>query len=379
MPSNTRFLRVLLAAIAAFAIGFMRTAFATDPPSLIPESPTANVRVQSEDLDSDLLAGESFSNFLDVTSNALSNSSDPHDWTLAAMLLTETSAPEYPYSPQRTAISGRAATALPDDALAQLVAFRLGLKSDRENALKELQRLEPDNAFVWLETLNRTVNDGDKYAIDLALKRMATSTRVDDHVIDMTRRLVKMLELHPLPPEYVTWQIKHSDTLSAEASSYQFAFTLAANIDANYRELIEDCRNNGSTGAHAQRSSDCASIGRLLARHGPDAIANLAGFKLLRISRTFTDDDMLLARNLDWLVDQESSVAKDKKSQDVWFITIKDRCENGDSGIEAMRRVVARAGKPLEPPADWIDKNSPFSAQHLQSDKDQLSKSAHAH
>jgi hypothetical protein len=40
-----------------------------------------------------------------------------------------------------------------------------------------------------------------------------------------------------------------------------------------------------------------------------------------------------------------------------------------NSEIESMRRALARAGKPLTPPSDWIDEQSPFSAQRLHDDQ----------
>ncbi|MBS0515615.1 MAG: hypothetical protein JSS16_09090 [Proteobacteria bacterium] len=40
--------------------------------------------------------------------------------------------------------------------------------------------------------------------------------------------------------------------------------------------------------------------------------------------------------------------------------------------LEAMRRELVREGLPTEPPADWIDTRSPFSAERLRADETAL-------
>jgi hypothetical protein len=38
------------------------------------------------------------------------------------------------------------------------------------------------------------------------------------------------------------------------------------------------------------------------------------------------------------------------------------------SELEAMRRKLVRLGLPAQPPAEWVDLDSPFSAKRLQQD-----------
>ncbi len=56
---------------------------------------------------------------------------------------------------------------------------------------------------------------------------------------------------------------------------------------------------------------------------------------------------------------------------------MNDWIETG-SEFESMRLAVARAGKPLTPPADWVDENSPFSPERLRNDQLAASRAASA-
>jgi hypothetical protein len=314
----------------------------------------------------------------------LSASSDPHDWALATLVHVDFAREvdfTGSYAEGRAALMKRAVSALPDDAMIQWIALEQGqgknAKMMADAALQKLQSLEPDNAAVWNEVLVRATISKDIAGQDAALARMAMSSRFDVHFADSMKRLTDAYRRNPVPDEYIRLASKSDsgiadqDMAAIAAAMTAYAMTLPA-----FQHVVNACRLNPTTGEHAARAGYCATIGRTMAFHADTLIANRIGFAVLRVSRTFTPDDVQNARPDDWVYRQYTSIvssAQDSAEQRKAFQ--KDWYETG-SEMEAMRRMVANADKPLTPPDDWLDDNSLFSNERLRSDEDYFKKPA---
>ena len=306
----------------------------------------------------------------DLVFQALTASANPRDWALAAIV--ETSGLDANGQRERAALIERAANAAPDDALVQWIAL---LQRDAKYAsptdvdsLQVLQRLEPDNATVWLETLDRAALRKDTAAIDAALDRMAASTRVNAHNVDLMKALVAIYQQYPVPAEYSALvNASEHPYMTPDAWPYAAAIIVSVAIALpSYEHLVRACRVNPATGQNLWRQDDCASIGRLLAARGSTMIDNRIGFSLLRISHTFNDQDIANARALDWIWTGQGISLIDKSVPDMIARTID--WMNTGSEIGSIRRAVVRNGGTLLPPADWVDKGSPFSEQRFKND-----------
>ena len=115
-------------------------------------------------------------------------SRDPRDQVAAALIAPSAGEPlsgeEFSWTTEEATTAFAAARRLgPDDRLvAWLEVFdcpraRTGSGCDPQAALERLQRLEPDNAAVWLPALEAAVADADEASIDRLLSRAAAASR----------------------------------------------------------------------------------------------------------------------------------------------------------------------------------------------------------
>ncbi|MDR3387216.1 MAG: hypothetical protein P4L92_09205 [Rudaea sp.] len=318
----------------------------------------------------------------------LSLSPDPRDWALAT--LTGTLMFDPTGQDRRDALLQRAAHAAPDDVLVQFIVanssrVKTGAPAFANEAMQTLQRLEPDNAIVWLGGLHEAVSNNDNKATDAALARVAGAARFDEHSAEVLKAMVDVYTRYPVPDEYLALT---KDALAAEKFPAARDFiphtmalaTVFAVVTPPYQDIIRECRIDPASSDNAVRADTCAAIGRLMASHSTTWVSTLIGYSVLRVSNTFNDDDVRRARDEDWLFkvlgeslnDSSDQVAADTVARD------NDWIETG-SEIEAARRSIARAGKSTEPPTDWVDDRSPFSAKRLQDSQILLTKWAGTH
>ena len=347
----------------------------SEPQTAVVDMPDYGVETDSSAADdADTEAAEALWRAYQVSVfKALRDSSDPHDWALATLVhvhLAQESA-----DPERAALIKRAAVALPDDAMIQWIA--LNAKNTADAALQKLQGLEPDNAAVWNEALVRATKSKDIAGQDAALARMAMSSRFDIHFADSMKRLTDAYRRNPVPGEYIRVLSKASSEIAdQDMAAVAAAMTAYAIALPPLQHLINTCRLNPTTGEHAGHADYCATIGRTMAFHADTLIANRIGLAVLRVSRTFTEDDVRNARPDDWVYGQYTSIihaASGKEDGELGKAYQNDWYETG-SEMEAMRRMVAHAGKPLTPPDDWVDDNSLFSDERLRGDEDYFKK-----
>jgi hypothetical protein len=311
---------------------------------------------------------------------ALAASSDPHDWALATLVYSDALAGDS--AEQRRALIERAVAGLPDDPMVLSIALEQARgqfsKSTGDDALQSLQILEADNAAVWDEVLVRAAKINDVGGVDTALARMAASTKFDTHWTDALKQLLVAYGRHPVPEEYIRLAYKDSPRMSgSNAARLAATNTWLAMALPALQYTLNACRVNQATGENASRAGDCATVGRLMATQGDILLVNRIGLAVLRVSLTFTQEDIRQARPDDWVYHQYSLVAGQDSAdyprnyQEDWF-------ESG-SEIGAMRRRLLRAGISVVPPDHWVDNNSVFSEERLHSDEEYLKTKAPPH
>ncbi len=326
-------------------------------------------------------AQKAWSDYRAAIFEALRSSPVPRDWALATVAHLDFGAQGDTQRGEREALLDRAVKAAPDDALVLWIALiqarTASATSTSPSPLQRLQQLEPDNAYVWLENLIPAQKRRDSAAVDEALQRMSVSTRFDGHFADLSQALLATFQRFPLPASLPV------DSDPAKLVPYAYAASIAGALAIPaFQDLITACRVDPDTGANAQRSGDCAATGRLMAMRGDTLIVNHIGMTLLRVSRTFGDDDVALARTQDWQREQFSTklmapvgTPDQASSADEMIAYVTDLIQSS-SEIEAMRRAVARTGAALTPPDEWIDKQSPYSEDRLRQDQSALQRSA---
>jgi hypothetical protein len=358
------------------AAGGEQTAIATTPDYL-----AGNDEIQAPDPKAEA-AEKAWLDYQASVLDALRHSPAPRDWALSTV--AGLTFDRQPADVERDALLKRAMAAAPDDALVQWVAVMRLSPGAVESAapLRRLQLLEPDNAAVWLETLIPAQKRNDAAGVDRVLNRMASSGRFDGHFIDLSRALLDVYQRTP-PAAAVAAQDDPFRSARAAPYAYAAAITSATALPA-FQDLLNACRVDPRTGANAQRSIDCAAAGRLMAARSDTLLASRIGLTLLRLSRTFSDEDVSQARTQDWLREQftakllAAAGSPDESSAEDMITYQADWMQTG-SEVEAMRRAVARAGTPVTPPDDWTDKLSPFSEDRFEQDQAALQRVAGKH
>ncbi len=309
---------------------------------------------------------------------ALSRSTDPRDWAMVTLPAFFDSDSGSQQVKSREALRARAIRTAPDDVLVQWMASRAPNDSAAAAAAsKRLQHLEPENAAVWLDELRAAAQRKDSRGVYLALAKMSSASRFDLHYSELIKAVAEAYLRFPATPYATAMATRHEEPLSPEFMSLNQAASVTAAVALPaVQDFINACR--AVPGQTFVRAADCASVGRMMVAHSDTLIGNRFGYVLLRVSRTFTDDDVLAARADDW-VDEISktldTAESDAESVNASITYQKDWIATG-SEMEAMRRRVAHSGKPLIPPEDWVDDNSLFSDERLRKDEDYFKKPA---
>lgn len=373
---------VFAGAIAAISAG----GFAADTPAAdaggsctheTPEPQTAVVDVPDYRMDADelpdpeeLARETAWKDYQLSIFEALSRSNDPRDLamvTLTGFLDFDSGSQQVQ---RHEALRARAIRAAPDDVLVQWMASRATNGSAAAAAAtKRLQHLEPENAVVWLDELRAAAQRKDNHGVDLALRKMSSASRFDLHYSELIKAVSETYLRFPETPYATAMAGTHDEPFSPEYMSLtQAASVTAAVALPAFQDFINACR--AAPQQTFVRAADCARVGRTMVAHSDTLIGNRFGYVLLRVSRTFTADDVLAARDDDW-VDEKfhtpSTEEFDAESAKASIAYQKDWIETGNE-LEAMRHKLARAGVALTPPSDWVDDSSLFSAKRLQAD-----------
>ncbi len=381
-------MRVPILMLLAFTLAALPVARAADTST--PANPPASGVAVSADAQAETIdpaaekTAEIYRSHRQEMIASLSRGASPHDWALSRLLAGE------PQKPGSVDLLHQATAASPEDVLVQWIALLASGNAGREHdaALKALERLESDNAAVWLWSLQRVNGSKDQTALDGALAHMAASTRFNDHRADLLRALVDVHLRYPLPAQFYAF----ADPSVVAMKDLMPYVTAMAEVNAlpshGYQALINLCRVDPVSGKNTAHAEQCDAIGSMLARHGSTYLDTLMGFVVLRASRTYKDDDVRYARGQDWLFQQYINLQKemyegtDNAVTDQTLIAenvramrayITDQIETG-SEMEATRQALVRAHKSLSPPGDWVDTRSPFSPERLREEEERAAK-----
>ena len=308
-----------------------------------------------------------------ATFDALGKSRVPRDWALAALTGMELSG-DASLPARRAALLERAVRTAPDDVLVQWI----GAQAAKDQGVSlianaRLQRLEPDNAAVWLNNLREATQQGER-SVELALAKAASGSRYELHYAQLMMALEELYQRYP--PPAVDWPASEPDqAFPRELIPFTQAVSVAAAFAfPPFQQLIDACRM--ASDRSPVRAADCAAIGRLMVAHGDTAIANRIGYTVLRVSRAYTEQDIQGARNDDWVYTRAVALETEKfdaASVRRMLALQRDWIDSG-SELDAMRRTLANAGIAPVPPDDWTDDHPLFSAERLKADEDWLRK-----
>ena len=106
---------------------------------------------------------------------------------------------------------------------------------------------------------------------------------------------------------------------------------------------------------------------------GTDLLSRRFGATILRVSKTYNDDDVRAARALDWIQKSFSQLEQENEAAALAELKIFAQTINE---VEAMRQAVIAAGIAPIPPDDWVDDMSSFSDARLDADKARLQNDA---
>jgi hypothetical protein len=331
-------------------------------------------------------AQRAWSRYRDSMIAMLKSSPDPRDWALASFGFSMGS----PIDDDHASLA-RAVKAAPDDPLVLWMAISVYKRardtSNVDSLIDKLQQAEPDNAAVWLESLQRSAINRDRAGVTAALKRMSTTSHFDNHLAEMNKLVVAAFERLLIPDDTF-------EAIPAEARPnrelmpliYGTAMANAIALPA-FQYVVNACRL-GASGRNADRVADCDLVGHLMKSNSDTQIGTSIGFAVLRVSQTFTDDDVREARDLDWVYEQwnqhaakqfdehaamsDPSVGKEIAERE------NDWLESG-SEVESMRQALRRANVALIAPDDWVDKSPRFSQAQMTTDATYLTEHAIAY
>ena len=303
----------------------------------------------------------------------LETSADPRDWALAADAFHIGTGDE---TGKRDALLKRALAAAPDDVLVSwmVVDGSRGQSNDLAlSALETLKTTDSDNAAVWLDVLSVAAKHHDHDGVSAALKRMSATSQFNSHFAEMSEAVVAAYRRFPMPdalydemPDEAKLTPKEAMPL-IYATSVTSAFALPA-----FQSLTNACRTDAS-GRNADRAADCQTIGRMMVANSDTLIGTAIGSAVLRLSRTFDDNDVAAARDVSWIRHQLTKLATESPAAVTAFLPNQVEYHQdwltSNSENYAMRKLVERAGISGYPPDDWVDPDSRFTATIMASDE----------
>jgi len=340
-----------------------RCVFQTEEEALLAKIAADPVRKQIRDIESRYQAS---------VAEALSASSAPRDWALAALIGTWGKNSEH----KRSRLIKRAMTAAPDDTFILWIAvqqaqnlFEVG--TTIVPPLPALQRIEPDNVAVWAQALSDAEGRGDEATVDSTLRRMAAGKNFTVHAAEILKAQLNAYQRYPMSDLYFELAPKLFPGLSTRSAWYRVAARSSGLLlieVPGLHELYTACSHQSSKGQalDRDRAESCVKIGHLLAEASTEKQGISDGLWLLDTTGLFTDEDKRIAREHDWIAEQFWKAYRDQPhfadppiEETVRYLD--DWC-NTSNEFEAMRRVVIRAGLSVQPPKEWVDPIGIFKA-----------------
>lgn len=235
----------------------------------------------------------------------------------------------------------------PDDALVQWVAAIYDLPAETVSGpVVALQRIEPDNGAVWLFQLAAASRAEDNTGVTEALARIGASRRFDDHYIDYSLAWLAISPEIPLPEPYA-----HGDEEAFAKLPLFMAIARAAALALpNYVSPTKACKPVDQPLAIERREA-CLAVGRLMLTESNTLNSMRIGAALLRLAGA--EDAAEVSRNTEYLVQEYSVLSGSALEDPDEFARFQADWLQTRSELQVAKNMLARAGIPLLPPADW--------------------------
>lgn len=299
----------------------------------------------------------------------LKSSPDPRDWALAAT--------GFRFGPDVDELDNlrqlkRAVDAMPDDVLLLWMAVngaRGKLGGDvSASALEKLKSADADNGAVWLEVLSVAARNHDHDGVSAALERMSATSQFNNHFIEMSEAIIAAYRRYPMPDALYAEAPDEFKATPKDAMPLIYATTVTAAFALPaFQTLTTACRTD-ATGRNADRAANCRAIGRTMEAHSDTLIGMGIGSAVLRLSRTFDESDVAVARDVAWLRTQLLKL--EPTSPDLQSLgSFHQDWLASNSETDATRKRLERAGVAGCPPNDWIEKDSRFSPEVMSAEE----------
>lgn len=311
--------------------------------------------------------------FADSAIETFAASSSARERWIAGLMLADKSMRSGASEEAAAALGARAQTlfdstlddAAKDPTLLFWVLFDPPLRGQQEGAvwaqarlkiLAQLQKVEPDNAVVWLANLPRRDDPGAiPIAIDM-LAKAAASKRFDTHFASSMRALLGAFERVPLPKDWPdTSQLAGWENVRPEDVRVIMAVGVGSALAMPYLVGMQWWCDGNS--AEHPWLPDCRKLMRTMIERSdaivPYSLALALTGKLHGADSAEAREALLLRRKLAWVV--EKGMQQVGPGQAVSFSVWRKAWQKPDATeLSVARDLVAAQKLPSEPPADFV-------------------------
>lgn len=224
-------------------------------------------------------------------------------------------------------------------------------------ASERLPEVDADNAAVWLERLHRQRHVLDLDETDALLARAARATHHSLYYAEQGRMLAAALAEVPMAAELRQRLARDAGTGDPETVHLVRALGIVLAIALPpFQPLLQHCA--GDALLAEPRREQCLQLGRRMAATADTVIGESIGLQLwgrAAIDPADRDAQAQARRTARWLQEAYAELLADDladsgahwaQASDLWLTP-------GVSELELQRRVLQRAGVPLEPPEDF--------------------------
>lgn len=244
----------------------------------------------------------------------------------------------------------RASTLAPsaaDIALLDITVCAASRGCDVRTRSARLDHRAPDNAAFLMADLHDASVRRDSARIDAIVSKMAAMRTFDLYFTPLRQRLTQALQRIPR----ITTTASPAPSAKAAASVEAMAMLAAVAIPA-FQDVAGACKPTPMHALKSQRRRDCRQLAEAF-KQGDTMLANNLGWRLQQWSAR-NDDDRAQAiaqqRMLSWQAYEVAALATSGAMPIDRHIALMAAHPRETDAVQA---ILKRAGKPLEPPADW--------------------------
>lgn len=283
-------------------------------------------------------------------------SSDDADALLMAALLQKAASKHGVYLMDRAAAREPGAA----DLAAMAMTMCLDVPTcDVKAHVASYRRIAPTDAFGWWPALQQAEAAKDQAAVTESLLAMSRAETFNDYFVGYFQRLRRGLgDAPPVPlpstPSPTFDAASADDVRAIDAMAFASAIAMP-----QYATVANPCRPDNPQ--FAQRRTACFAIGELMQHSARSRISYQIG---LALQRRAADTDaerqhaLAAGRRADWqLLNYEKLTPNWSQSGAAAQLRdYFDALERTGSEISATQQLLQKAGLPLDPPSDWVDK-----------------------